>query len=215
MDCLTNEDMNSYLAGSVADDARDRFETHLGRCRACCRGLAIGYVASRPEQAAAPLPRWLKARVRSMSPGGRIKRPSFVFGARMRYAGAAAAVLLAIGLSAVLLIGPSERLPNDRLRQEEQISTAPKLLAPVTGARLSSDLIEFRWAKVQGAESYSLTLLNEKGDVLVSVTAIEERAVMNAAGRFESGKSYFWYVTAKSPDGVAVVSLISKFSFER
>lgn len=215
MQCPTSEDLNSYMAGLLAAGERDSFETHLGGCRECRHRLVVLHEASRTKPATSPAPRWLKARVRGMARGEKVRVSSRVFGLRIQYAGAMAVVILAIGVTAVLLVRQPERLPNDRLRQQDQVSTAPQLLAPATGADITSDQIEFRWAEVHGAQSYSFTLLNEKGDVLFRAPAENGMVIVNASERLERGRSYFWYVTAKSVEGTTVDSEINKFAFRQ
>lgn len=218
-DCRTEEDLNSYLAGGLTAGERDKVEAHLALCRQCRHRLAITLEESKPEPHTARAPQWLKARATALARGERVASPSLIFGLRIRYAAAAAIFILAISATVILFFKSSERLPADRLRQQEGFSQegfsiAPRLLSPAGGAMVTTDQIEFRWSEAQGARSYHLTVMNETGDIVFRAQTEKENLILRATdARLESGKTYFWLVTAKSIDEATVDSAIFKFVF--
>ncbi|MEW6207044.1 MAG: zf-HC2 domain-containing protein [Acidobacteriota bacterium] len=211
-DCVTSEDLNSYLAGRFSESERERAESHLAACRECRHRLKAAVADSRPQPPAAPAPRWLKARALAIGRGERAAA-RMVFTSPVRYAAAAAMLILAMS-AAIIFFRSSEPLPADRLRQQEGLSIAPRLIAPAAGTSVATDRIEFRWAEVQGAESYHLTVMNETGDIVFRAEAEKDHLTVRATdAKLESGKTYFWFVTAKSLDETTADSAIFKFVF--
>lgn len=213
-DCRTGEELNSYLSGSLTAGERERVESHLALCRQCRHLLAVALESSKPEPQTYRAPQMLKARAVRIGRGERAASRSLVFGLPIRYAAASAIFILAISATMIFFFRSSERLPTDRLRQQEGFSIAPQLLSPAGGATVTTDQIEFRWSEVQGARSYHLTVMNETGDIVFRAQAERERLSVNSTdARLESGKTYFWFVTAKSIDEATVDSVIFKFVF--
>jgi hypothetical protein len=123
-------------------------------------------------------------------------------------------LIVAMSAAAIFFLRSSEPLPTDRLRHQEGVSIAPRLIAPAAGAAIAMDQIEFRWAEDQGAVSYQLTVMNETGDIVFRAQSEKDRLTVKAAdAKLESGKTYFWFVTAKSIDETTVDSAIFKFVF--
>jgi hypothetical protein len=122
--------------------------------------------------------------------------------------------MLIVAMSAAIFFFRSnEPLPADRLRHQEGLSIAPRLIAPAAGAAIAMDQIEFRWAEAEGADSHQLTLMNETGDIVFRAEVEKDRLTLEAAdAKLERGKTYFWFVTAKS-DETTVDSAIFKFVF--
>lgn len=214
-DCPTDDDLNAYLADRLAGSGRDMIESHLSRCRHCRRLLASLHEASKPELEVAAAPVWLKARVARPARGREAKTRSPIFGSRPAIAAAAAALVVAISLSVFVFMRSDEQLPADRLRDHERTSAAARLLDPSAGATVAAGRIEFRWSAVEDAQSYTLTLLDEKGDIAHRAPAVGEKLTLSAGdARLERGKSYYWFVTVKLSDGTALDSEIFKFTLD-
>ncbi|MBL8491997.1 MAG: hypothetical protein JNM82_14545 [Rhodocyclaceae bacterium] len=71
----------------------------------------------------------------------------------------------------------------------------PVPLAPVRAATLT-DTPEFRWAGVEGAGAYRLTLSRREGGLLWEATVREVQAALPADRRLAAGEHYVWRVEA-------------------
>ncbi len=214
-ECLTTEERGRFLSGQLAAGQREEVELHLSRCRACRHLLMSAYEESKPETTTRRAPRWLKARALKLPAKPNAREPSLIFGLRLQVAGAIAAVLIAaLSFALFLFRNDSQAVlpPTEVFRQQEPVTAAPRLLAPVANEAIDSDEIEFRWSEAPGAAGYTFTLLNERGDIVFQSRATEERVSLKIAdAQLERGKTYFWYVAAKSFDGTAMDSEMGKF----
>jgi hypothetical protein len=196
---------------------RAEIESHLSACRQCRHRLAAQYQESKDEAVLLQTPRRLKARALAIPQKGRAASPALIFGLRRPLAVASAALVVAIAAGLAFFISMNDaarqQAPPDVLRQEDRAGVAPRLLAPPADAVIASDEIEFRWSRVEGAGSYRLALLDEKGDILFQSSTEQEHLVLKATdARLEPGKSYFWYVAAESPFGTTMDSGMAKFT---
>ncbi len=212
--CIKRDNLKLFVAGQTNAVDREEIEYHLSNCRACRQRLIAEYRESKTESISVPAPGWLKSRVLVIPKSTRVRLPPF--GTGWRQVAATAAVIIVALLIGVVFMRDSFRsgeLPkNDAVRQDQGISTAPRLLNPSGGEQLSSKEIEFRCSEVQGAEGYVFTVLNDKGDIVFRASTKEARLKLNSADvRLEPGKTYFWYAGAKLPAGTVAESDVGKF----
>jgi hypothetical protein len=216
-ECLAEKELGNFLSGRATSLERRDIEIHLGACRACRHNLATLYIASRHDDSTFRAPARLKARALKIPYRERVEAPGIIFGLRRQIAVAIMAVVLVTG-GATLYFLIANRQPvsglssGNLLRQGESARAAPQLIAPASGATIDSDQIEFRWSEAQGAESYLFFMLDEKGNIIFQSSTSESRLIFRTReARIERGRTYFWYVTAKSADGSTLDSDFGSF----
>jgi hypothetical protein len=214
--CVRADEVDQFLSGEMKGGERAKIESHLSRCRHCRHRLVARYQELKAEASLLQAPRRLKSRAFEIPQRRRAASPVLVSGLRRSLAVAAAALVVAVAAGLAYFIytndAARQQVPPEVLRQEERNIQAPRLLAPSADAVIASDEIEFRWSRVESAQGYKLTLLDEKGDILFIASTEQERIVLKAAdAHLERGVSYFWYVAAKSPFGTTIDSEIAKF----
>jgi hypothetical protein len=135
-----------------------------------------------------------------------------------------AAFALAASLVLVSLIAfvawRAQRIPqqtpsDDTLRQGGQkAAAAPQLLSPDDGANITGNTIEFRWSGVAGANTYTVVLSDEKGDIISERQTKQGQLTINTSElNLSVGKRYFWHVRAKFADGLTTETEPRKFVF--
>lgn len=213
--CIGGEDLRLFVAGQSKAAERAQIESHLSDCRACRQRVIAEYRESQAEAVSVVAPDWLKSRVLAIPKDGPGRLSAKGLGWRRQMAAVAAVVIVTVLLGAVFLrssFRTGELPKNDAVRQEGGISASPQLLSPAGGAQVTTNEIEFRCSEVQGAEGYVFTFLSDKGDIVFRTSTKEPLLKLKAAEvRLESGKTYFWYVSAKLPAGAMADSEVSKF----
>lgn len=212
--CLTTEIKRAFLADELSIEQREMAETHLAACRAC-RHQVANLFSDGTEIFSAP--NSLKQRAKQI-PFGQEKRNFFAsfFAYFQQPVAIAATVVLLVAVSSIAFFVLRETQPTQNSQQEKfrkgNSSNKLQLLSPNANAKISTEQIEFRWAKVVNAKDYTLIVLDEKGDIVGQETTTQESLSFNAS-TLEKGKSYFWFVKAKLPDGTTTDSDTAKFVF--
>ena len=213
--CLTAEIKRAFLADELSAEQREMTEAHLAACRLCRHQLANLFTNGTEIFSA---PDSLKQRAKQI-PFPKEKRNFFAafFAYFQQPATIAATVVLLIIASSILFLVLRERQPTQNSQQEKfrkgnNSSNKPQLLSPDTNAQISNGLIEFRWSKITNAKDYTLIVLDEKGDIVAQQTTNQESFSLNSS-LLAKGKSYFWFVKAKFPDGTATDSDTARFVF--
>jgi hypothetical protein len=213
-ECLTTEIKRAFLAYELSIEQREMAETHLAACRACRRQLA-NLFSEGPEIFSAPDS--LKQKAKQIPPQ---EKRNF-FAAFLAYfqqpVSVAATVVLLVAVSVIAFFVFREMLPTQNSQQEKfrkgnNSSNKLQLLSPDANAQISNEQIEFRWAEAANAKDYTLIVLDEKGDIVAQQTTNQESFSLNASS-LEKGKSYFWFVKVKFPDGTTIDSNAAKFVF--
>lgn len=187
MSHLTSEELSAYLSRSAHRKARGRVEAHLEACGECRDELI---------------------EVSSLWAGARRRR-------RGRMAAAGGIGALAAALAGVLLLGPRAQtvLPeqepvlreggraiNEGVRRFETV-------APTDGATIASlagSLLV--WRPVAPGAFYSVTVTDERGDLVWSGTTADTLLRLPAELEVEPGRRYFWFVEALLTDGTTATT---------
>ena len=186
---LTSEDFAAYVSRAIRGPKLDRLEKHLQGCQAC-----------RDELVA----------IAALLRNARRQR-------RRRVAGVA--VLTAAALSGVALLGTSiERIlsePEPVLRGGVGLEEGVRSFSAVTprdGARLeASSGMLFAWRAVAPAAFYSLTVTDERGDLVWRGSTSDTLLQLPSNIAIRPGSRYFWFVEALLADGTSATTDASGF----
>ena len=212
--CLTNDELNLFLNDEMSSEKRVASDKHLSLCASCCHRLAQAYKFAKPEPELIRAPHRLTARV-LREPQRRLTR-LFNWLFDFRWQAVATAAVLIITSSLAFFIwrdANSRRIPiTDPLRETTPLVVAPRLIAPENETEISITQAEFRWSKVEGVSRYNFTVLDQRGNIVLQTSTMEERLSLSSSSvRLESGKPYFWHVTSQMPDGTEADSETRKF----
>jgi hypothetical protein len=175
-----------YVTDRLDPDALEEFEAHMLTCDRCQDEVRL----------ALALQEELPAQVGDASVlAGAARRPRRLPLAAVGTGLAAAAALLLVLVlprSANLPTGlPDHRAPSGI---ETPAELAPVPLAPVGAVERVSDLI---WSRVDGANRYRVTLLDEGGNVVWESETPDTTIAIPPAQSLASGTTYFWKVDAR------------------
>lgn len=181
---LTSEDLAAYVSRAIHGPKLDPLEEHLEGCKACRDELV----------AVAALLRSARGQRRRRVAGG--------------------AVLTAAALSGVALLGTSiERilseqpvLRNSGVGLEEGVRSF-SAVTPRDGARLeTSSGVLFAWRAVAPAAFYSLTVTDERGDLVWRGSTSDTLLQLPSDIAIRAGSRYFWFVEALLADGTTATT---------
>ncbi len=187
---LTPEEIAAYLAGQATEDRRLEMEEHLASCDECREdliGAAAIPTATRP---------WV--------------RRTLVLGPL------AAAILAGIIFlpSAPTDLRPTDNTPRLRGGEEEEafkiqpLDPGPSVSPPVQD-------LTFRWRSAGDDAFYTLTLTNQVGDILWTVSTADTVILLADSVDLAAGTSYFWYVDGLLPGARTATTGIQEFSIQR
>ena len=172
-ECLTEDALAAFVAGTAAEAERARCMEHLAECSRCAgtvasvaRALATDELAR--EMGAVELPdprRWQRA--------------------LLPLAGAA--------VLALLLARPSMQPPHRSSPVTE--FPAATLIAPLGYV---SDMPPLRWRAVPMADRYRVTLFAADGDVIYENIVTDTVVIVPDSVPLRSGQTYFWMVAANT-----------------
>ncbi len=215
VNCLKQENIVNFLAGEGTESERISVETHLAGCRDCRLNFTNLYANKEEEFYTAPA--YLKEKAKNLPQKEKVAKPffSFIFTRQTAFAMASFVVLFSLVGFWVLNSTQIQIDNSDVFRQGGQNSNTPILLSPENNASLLSEEIEFKWQKLDGANSYILIVSDEKGDIVFEKQTKEESLnVKGAKAKLTSDKHYFWYVRAKFIDGKITETSPRKFTFK-
>ncbi len=182
---LTSEDFAAYVSRAIHGPKLDRLEEHFEGCEGCRDELV----------AVAALLRNARGQRRRRVAGG--------------------AVLTAAALSGVALLGTSiERILSERepvlrgggVGLEEGVRSF-SVVTPRDGARLAaSSGMLFAWRAVAPAAFYSLTVTDERGDLVWRGSTSDTLLQLPSNITIRPGSRYFWFVEALLADGTTATT---------
>jgi hypothetical protein len=181
-DHMTDLELAAYLDGSLGKADQSRVEDHLASC-AECRNHVVSAKA-------------LLGRTQPRS------RP--VFGV--------AAALAAAAVVAFLLANPrslQRQRPDTSLIRAE--SSHSGLTAYTPSGQIPRSNLSFVWGAAPAATAYRLTVTDDGGATIWSVSAVDTTATMPDAIRVVPGKQYYWVVDALAADGSTVSTGLRNF----
>ncbi len=187
---LTSEELSAYVSRTVGEVDLDRLDGHLDSCGECRDELV---------------------EVSGLLGSARRAR-------RARAAGGVGLAAAAIG--GVLLLGPdvgrvlSEQEPVLRDGSVGAGEGAPSFgtVEPADGTRLGTLARSvFVWSEVAPGAFYSLTVTNERGDLVWTGTTTDTLLRLPPDLDAEAGGRYFWFVEALLDDGTTATTDASRF----
>lgn len=125
-----------------------------------------------------------------------------------RWAALAAAAVLLIGVSAVVLTRARPPVAPDVYRGQRP---AIALLAPSAGATVSQP-VHLTWQRIADARSYRVELLSEHGDMIAAWNTADTALAIPDSVRLTARQSYDVWVRATLGDRTDVSSPIVRFS---
>ena len=176
--CLDDETVAGLVDGTLGPPARMEAVTHLARCEVCRTA-----VASVAQALADPS---VSAEVRRLGRQGR--SPSRL--ALSAAAAAAAAVIL-------LVSWPPAPPDETELTHRAPTITAGAAPAPVAPVGVVNRARTLRWAAVDGADRYRVTLFDAAGQVLYEVETAGASAALPDSVPLTGGRRYLWKVEAR------------------
>ncbi len=187
---LYNGDVAAYVDGTLSTEDRAGIESHLAVCDVCTEEVAAVY------------------RAVHSSPSTRSKMPHLT----------AAAVIAAI-VAGIWFISPASKdlggagEPVFRADQQTMASEL-EVLNPADGSDALIDSVAFKWESAGSGASYTLTVIDENGDIVwqpstdeTSLTLMPRRAEVVLT----SGQVYYWYVDALLGGGESVTTRVHEF----
>lgn len=218
MPCLTHDDLGDFLADRLPVETRAHAEQHLSDCPACRRRLVALYGAERAEDSTSSVATTgspaiapqvtdeLLQRARAIGRRAQADRRTPASYGRLA---AAAAVVVAIGLAGTQLTlrRPSPvPQPADTLRSSSVSEEDFRALDPPDGADIVAADTTLRWTAMEGARGYTVTLLDDLGDIVHQASTDGARwELPNAATLpLNAGASYYWFVTVRLDDGTTL-----------
>jgi hypothetical protein len=187
---LTSEELSAYVSRTLSDLDLDRLDGHLDSCGEC-RDELVG--------------------VSTLLGSARRAR-------RVRTTGGIGLAAAAVG--GILLLGPnvgqvlSEQEPvlRDGSVDGEEGVRGFGTVEPADGAWLGSLARSvFVWSEVAPGAFYSLTVTDERGDLVWTGTTTDTLVRLPADLDAEPGGRYFWFVEALLADGTTATTDASRF----
>lgn len=219
--CLTTETKRAFLADELSTERRETAEVHLSDCSACRRQISIMLSEIKTEETL-PLPESLKQKAKQIPLRQTSEKQNFFttfLAFFQKPAAVAAGVVLLIALASIAFIALREKNPlqkDEKFRQGNSSANKPQLLSPISDSSIETTKIDFRWSKVINALSYTVVVLDEKGDILFQKSTTQESLSMDAAAlNLANSRHFFWFVRVKLADGTTSNSDSSKFSLQK
>lgn len=211
-DCLTESQLASFLAGEGDEVNRGELELHLSRCAACRHRLVEAHRLAEPVVSAVA-EEALKQRVRGLPQTDRRRMARSWL--------AAAAVALVAGAGALwwqseVTDRAADSTPDAAgqagsqsvWRADAAVSPKLEILTPTPAGEISS--LELSWRPVDRIGPYTVTFLDELGNVVWQVDA-EQETWRTDEYPLASGRQYFWFVSAPIGQQERVESEVSSF----
>lgn len=187
---LSSEDVAAYLSRAVSEEERQRIESHLATCGACCDEIvALGHDLSESRA------RWPMA---------------------VRVGLAAAAVLAGVLLLGPRLgLFFSDQEPAFRGSQaalETALRPSIQALAPGSGSAVARDSVLFVWRPAAADAFYSLTLTDREGGLIWRGNTRDTLLALDPDVRLDQGEQYYWYVDALLDGGESPTTGVHRFT---
>jgi hypothetical protein len=180
------DELAALVQGEMPEAKRLALLEHVLRCPACKPELELLRAANEGARAAE----------RRMGPS--------------RWMALAAAVLILVGIGAVVLRGRRPVVPVEVMRGGH---AAVSVIEPFTGTTISKPL-RLTWHAMDGAQSYSVELLSMKGDVIASWTTRDTTIAVADSVRISANGSYDMWVRAMLNDRTEVSSPVVRFNLK-
>jgi len=187
----------SYLDGTLAGSERDRFEAHLAGCDLCRAGVTL--LRSAPEESPA-------VTVEALQRAGAASGKGAPWSPGRRWLAMAASLLLISAVAVgVLRYGSGRRMASSPMR-----GTPPMFskLSPSGNSLVPPSHVIFRWAPVEAADRYELSVFDASGKKVAQalVDAKETSTLWPEDSPPPTPGSYIWKIRAMALDRVVAES---------
>lgn len=172
-DHLDPDTLGAFLDGALRTAELSRVEAHLAAC-AQCRQEAIQV-----------------GRLTESDAGNGKRRRRLAYWAVPTAAAAGIAALLLFGPRAQDVAGPETPI----LRTDDAGARAIEVVSPASSGT-SADSVVFAWRQVESGVVYSLTLMDDEGEVLWKETVEDTAVTLPAQVELRPGDRYYWHVDA-------------------
>jgi putative zinc finger protein len=184
-------ELSAYINRSLGEADRTRIEAHLAKCDDCRMDVVEVMRLFRPQP---------RRRVWYVAAG---------------LAAAALASILLFAPSANHESGPGGPVLRGPVTDVPATASAVQIVHPREGATLDAEDARFTWRETAPGASYRLTLTDETGDVVWSVSIADTTAYLPSDSSLSREQTYFWYVDALMPDGRSTTSGVHEFKVAR
>jgi hypothetical protein len=203
--CPSTADLVGSFDRSASPRKKKKIIDHLADCAFCREEFAIIVRIQRVDVSS--------MRVESKSASAKQASPEEISVVSLfwRYAGA----LLGLSLIVASFFVAFRNNPQVEAQRDQEVRIT--LLNP-EAHRVLSKPFKFRWKEITSTEYYVLELFDE---ALLPIWRIDRIYDLQLAippkvfNNLEPGRSYFWMVTAYSPDGKTAESTLARFSVRR
>lgn len=178
------ERLGELVAGTLPEAERLELLEHVLRCPTCGPELDLIRAASEGARAAE----------RRMAPS--------------RWMALAAAALILVGIGALTLRGHRTVVPPDVMRGGH---IAVGVIEPVSGSTISSP-VTLAWHRLDGAQSYNVELLTERGEVIQAWSTTDTTLALPDSLRLSANRNYDMWVRAMLVDRTEVSSPLVRFT---
>lgn len=125
-----------------------------------------------------------------------------------RWMAFAAAALILVGIGTLTLLGHRGGVPADVMRGNH---AAVAVIEPAAGTTVATP-VRLAWHAMNGAQSYRVELLTERGDVIAAWSTPDTALVTPDSVRLRANESYDMWVRAMLADRTEVSSPLVRFS---
>ncbi len=188
LNCDAVEDrrlVERYLAGTLSEQETEAFESHYLTCLRCQNELRLGAGIRKVLPEVRRADEGIDGKAPEVRTRHWFHRPARV--------GAVAAALAAVFIG-LLLVQPSRRGPLSHREGALEGEGLPNAVAPVGEVPAVE---EFRWARVDGADLYRLTLFDADGQLLWEIETPEVLLRVPETLSLEPRELYLWQVDAR------------------
>lgn len=178
---MTDLELAAYLDRGLSPADRTRVESHLATCAECREQVAASKILVE-----------------------RAKRPRRLTVGISALAAAAAAAFLLVNPRSV-----QRQQPVSGLTRAETSTTALTAYGP--SGETSRSHLHFVWGSAPSGAAYRLTVSNEGGSPLWSISVADTSVALPDTIRLVAGRHYYWVVDALTSDGRTVSTGLREF----
>jgi len=190
---LSAGDVAAYLDGTLEEAERDRVEAHAAECKACRRELTE-----------------VARQIRGMR-----RVPRGLVWAPIAAAAAIIAVLVAQPFGTVTQPERTSRFRGPESTAGRQGGVAIGILAPPSDGTVNPAAVTFVWHAGGAGASYHLTVTNDVGGVVWTLTTTDTVAALPDTVTLARDSRYHWYVDGLFEDGRRASSGVHSFTTAR
>lgn len=221
--CFDEDQLLSFLEGRSPDGVRGQLYQHSADCPACTDQLIAleAFLHDLKTERLLPTGKGVATKISEI-----LKKTTNAITDRINTAGSIfripRPVVHFVGIVLILIVigvmlDHQQFVSNFPFNTREPASnlteTPLRLLDPTNRSIVNSDELQFSWTSVTHASSYTILLLNARGDILWEQKTTEVKLTLPKEILLQPSGTYFWQVECLLEQGGSIVSDMTSFSF--